>query len=111
MKSKKVFVLLFILFILIISKAYFFSTKYISDNTQKEYVVFIECLKSSSESKVSYNVKTLNTKDKFILNIYDDSYDNIKTNLEEFTHYKYGDVIKVKGKIFVPKKLNNPRRI
>ena len=102
-------ILLIILLSLILIKGYLFSTKYTSDDYQKEYTVFIESLKSQSDTKVSYNVKLLNTNDKFILNIYANSYDNVKTDLNLYSNYKYGDVIKVKGKISVPEKLNNPR--
>lgn len=107
MKSKFIF---FVLFLLLVSiKGYLFTVKYETDDYQKEYTVFIESLKSASDTKVVYNVRLLNTNDKFILNIYDNSYDEIKTDLSEFSNYKYGDVIKIKGKISVPKKLNNPR--
>jgi len=111
MKSKIVFFLFIFSFLLIFTKGYLFSTKYVSDDNQKEYVVFIENLKTKSDTKIAYNVKLLNTSDKFILNIYDNSYDNIKTDLTEYSNYKYGDVIKIKGKIQIPEKLNNPRGI
>lgn len=109
MKTKVIFILsiLFLFFILI--KSYLFSTKYKTDNLEKGYTVFIESLKSKSDTKVAYNVKLLNTSDKFILNIYDDTYDNIRTDLSSFSNYKYGDVVNIKGKISVPQKLNNPR--
>jgi len=106
LKSKIVILIVFILLILI--KGYLFSIKYASDEKQKEYTVFIESLKSSSNTKVAYNVKLLNTSDKFILNIYDNSYDNIQTDLSRYSNYKYGDLIKVKGKISVPELLKNP---
>lgn len=105
-KNKIIILIVFILLILI--KGYLFSTKYIADEKQKEYIVFIESLKSISDTKVSYNVKLLNTNDKFILNIYDNSYDNIQTDLSKYSSYKYSDAIKIKGKIFVPALLNNP---
>lgn len=108
MKSKKIYILSILVILLILIKGYLFSTKYVSDNSQKEYTIFIESLKVKSETKVIYNVKLLNTSDKFILNIYDNSYDNIQTDLTEYSNYKYGDVIKVKGKISIPQKLNNP---
>ncbi len=109
MKSKIIFIL-FIFFILVIcARGYLFSTKYEVDNKQNEYVLFIENLKSKSSEKIAYNVKLLNTSDKFILNIYDNSYDEIQTDLNLYSHYTYGDVIKVKAKIQIPCKLNNPR--
>ena len=107
LKNKIIILIVFVLLILI--KGYLFSSKYTSDENQKEYAVFIENLKSSSDIKVTYNVKLLNTNDKFILNIYDNSYDNVQTDLTRYSNYKYGDVIKVKGKISVPELLNNPR--
>lgn len=109
MNSKKHFIF-FILFILIIViKGYLFSIKYTNDEKNNEYTVFIESLKTASDTKIAYNVKLLSTSDKFILNLYDNSYDNIKTDLSIYANYKYGDVIKVKGKISIPQKLNNPR--
>lgn len=106
MKLKFFSIILFILILFI--KGYMFSTKYSSDQKNKQYTVFIESLEHKSENKVAYNVKLLNTNDRFILNIYDDSYDNIKTDLELYSKYKYGDVLNVKGKIKIPQKLNNP---
>lgn len=111
MKSKIVFILIIFLVLFVFIKGYLFSTKYIPDEHEKEYVVFIENLKSKTDTKITYNVRKLNTNDKFILNIYDNSYDNIQTDLSVFSNYKYGDVIKVKGKISIPKILNNPRGV
>ena len=107
LKSKIIISIVFILLILI--KGYLFNIKYESDKKTKEYTVFIESLKSCSNTKVTYNVKLLNTSDKFILSIYDNSYDNIQIDLDKYENYKYGDVVKIKGKISVPEKLNNPR--
>lgn len=112
MKSKKYLSLISIFILLILIKGYLFSTKYTlneENKEHKEHTIFIESLKSFSDTKVSYNVKLLNTSDKFILNIYANSYDDTKTDLTMFSKYKYGDVIKVKGKISIPEKLNNPR--
>jgi len=108
MKSK-IYLIFISIFILIISfKGYLFSSKYVLDDYTKEYTVFIQSLKSKSNTKVSYNVKLLGTQDKFILNIYDNSYDKIQTDLTKYSEYKYGDAVKVKGKISIPQKLNNP---
>ena len=106
--SKKICICCVIFTALILMKAIVFSVKYSSDEVQKEYDVFVENVRSVSETKVSYNVKLLNTNDKFILNIYDDSYDNVQSDLTECANYIYGDVIKVMGKVSIPKKLNNP---
>lgn len=108
MKSKIIFVFSIVFILLILIKGYLFSHKYTSDDTKIEYTIFIESIKSKSDRKVSYNVKLLNTNDKFILNIYNNSYDNVQTDLIKYSKYKYGDVIKVKGKISIPQKLNNP---
>lgn len=108
MKSKKYVIFSVLIILLTLIKGYLFSTKYVADDWQKEYTVFIESLKSKSDTKVAYNVKLLNTGDKFILNIYDKSYDNQTTDLNQYANYIYGDVIKVKAKISIPKKLNNP---
>lgn len=107
--NKKAIVIYIIFILLILIKGYLFSTKYTADEISKEYTVFIESLKSYTNTKVTYNVKLLNTGDKFILNICDNSYDNINTDLIKYSNYKYGDVIKVRGKISIPQKLNNPR--
>ena len=40
-------------------------------------------------------MKLLGTQDKFVLNIYANSYDNIKTDLTKYSEYKYGDVVTV----------------
>ena len=109
MKSKIIIVFsIFLIILLILIKVYLFSHKYTSDDAKKEYRVFIESIKSKSDKKVAYNVKLLNTNDEFILNIYDNSYDSVQTDLTKYSNYKYGDVIKVKGKISIPQKLNNP---
>ena len=111
MKSKKYFIFFILIILLILIKGYMFSTKYKPDDYKKEYTLFIESLKTKSAEKITYNVRLLNSNDKFILNILDNSYDNIQTDLNKYSNYKYGDVIKVKGKITIPETLNNPRRI
>ncbi len=108
MKSKNYFIVIITFILIILFKGYLFRSKYTADNYAKEYTVFIRSLKSKSDTKVSYNVKLLETQDKFILNIYDNSYDDIQTDLTQYSQYKYGDVVKIKGKISVPQKLNNP---
>lgn len=108
MKYKKHIIIISIFILIILIKGYLFNSKYVEDNYTKEYTVFIQSLKSKSDTKVSYNVKLLGTHDKFILNIYDNSYDDIKKDLTKYSVYKYGDVLKVKGKISIPEKLNNP---
>ena len=108
MKSKIYLIIISLFVLIILFKGYFFSSKYIADDNSKEYIVFIQDLKSKSDTKVSYNVKLLGTQDKFILNILDNSYDEIQTDLAKYSKYKYGDVVKVKGKIYMPQKLNNP---
>lgn len=107
MKVRNILLIIFYLLI-VLCKGYLFSIKYANDENIKEYNLFVESIKSVSDTKVSYNVMLLNTKSKFILNLYDNSYDNIQADLDTYAHYKYGDVIKVKGKITVPKLLKNP---
>lgn len=102
-------IIYFLLITLIIVKGYLFSTKYQSDSYYNEYILFIENLKSADEDKVSYYVRGGDYfKDKFILNIYKDKYSKNEIDLTCFLNFKYGDFVKVKGKISVPEKLNNP---
>lgn len=109
MKIKYVYLIFVVVFVL--TRAYLFSDKYMEDEYNKEYLLLIENLKSSSKTKVTYNVKILNKNDKFILNIYDSSYDSVEKDMYNYSKYTCGDVIKIKGKISIPQKLNNPRRI
>lgn len=108
MKYKKYLIAISVFILIILLKGYLFQAKYVSDNYLKEYTLFIQNLNSKSDTKISYNVKLLETQDKFILNIYSNSYTNTGMDLSKYSNYKYGDVIKIKGKISIPKKLNNP---
>jgi len=108
MKSKIYLFVISIFILIILFKGYLFNSKYVADDYTKEYTVFIQSLKSKSDTKISYNVRLLGTQDKFILNIYDNSYDNIETDLTKYSAYKYGDIVKIKGKISIPQKLDNP---
>lgn len=100
---------LFLLFIfLILFKGFIFSFKYVEDEYNKDYTLFIEGLKSISNEKVSYYVTIKDKEDKFILNIYNDKYKKENNELLQYLDFNYGDVVKVKGKIKIPKKLNNP---
>lgn len=108
MKSKIFLVVISIFILIVLFKGHLFASKYVADDYTKEYTVFIQSLKSKSDTKVSYNVKLLGTQDKFIFNIYDNSYDNIQTDLTKYNNYEYGDVVKIKGKKSIPQKLNNP---
>ncbi len=112
-KNKFLIIIFFIIFI--ISKAYFFSNKYKEDKYISNAYVFIESLKSITDTSVKYIGKiveegdndNIKFKDKFIIKIYL----NEETNLdkwEEYTSYTNGDVIKINGKIQIPEIMNNP---
>lgn len=83
---------------------YVFNYKYIDgiDKISKEVMV-IE-LKEVEESKISYLVKY--DKNNFLLNIYNRAGESV--DKETFGHFNYGDIIKINGKINIPKLLNNP---
>ena len=86
-----------------------FYTKYEKDDKSREYLLFIECIKSIEDSRISYYVCIgEDFKDKFILNIYKDNYSKNSQDISIYSHFVYGDVIKVKGKIGAIEKLNNP---
>ena len=106
MKSKIFLSIFFILLCCI--NCILFSKKYPEDTKDTEYTLFIQSLRSCEENKVSYYVYMKDTHDKFILNIYSSEYANNKVDLNKYTNLNYGEVIKVKGKIKVPQKLNNP---
>lgn len=85
---------------------YKFNKKYISDEKYISYqVMVIEKIKEE-ENILSYIVKLNN--DKFILNIYASKYGKQKIKLTNYSDYKYGDILEVKGKIVIPELLNNP---
>ena len=115
MKSIKLILFIFFLIIILLIKGYYFSHKYNSDDKEKEYVLFVTSLNNVRDDKVSYNVKLSQEsnesycfRDSFILNIFEDSHSKEKIDLDKYKLYKYGDVIKVKGKITIPEYLNNP---
>lgn len=86
---------------------YKFNYKYYTEEkyTVKE-VMIIDKIKET-EDKLSYKVK-YNT-DNFILNIYESKYNKKpKQSIEQHSGYKYGDILKVKGKIVIPELLGNP---
>ena len=108
--NTKIKVLVYIsLTVFIIVKGYLFSIKYTNDEKDNEYIVLIQSLKSADKDKVSYYVKMgSDINDKFILNMYKDKYGKESINLEDYTKFKNGDFLKLKGKISIPEKLNNP---
>ena len=105
-KSNFLIIIFFILLILL--KAYFFTTKYPEDKYISNEKVYVESLRKKTESSVAYNVKIGEKfKHKFILKIY--MSDGIsKAKWEEYTNLKYGDVIKINGKIQITEIMNNP---
>ncbi len=118
--KKRTKILIIILFILlVVFKGYIFSNKYIEDKYVSNAYVYIESLKSVSQTSVKYNVKLgeVNTKksgqtkivfkDKFILKIYLNE-EPKKEDCENYTNFKNGDVIKINGKIQIPEYMNNP---
>ena len=105
-KSNFLIIIFFILLILL--KAYFFTSKYPEDKYISNEKVYVEALRKKTESSVTYNVKIGEKfNHNFILKIY--MSDGIsKAKWEEYTNLKYGDVIKINGKIQIPEIMNNP---
>ncbi|MCX8074006.1 MAG: ComEC/Rec2 family competence protein [Clostridia bacterium] len=112
---KKHEVFLFLIFILIfLSRIFFmrytFNSKYVSSKSASTFYVFVENMYKVDENKVSYLVKLKyksKYKDSFILSIYKDKYSKENISLEEYINYRYGDVLKLSGKIVIPQNLNN----
>ena len=102
MKNKVVLSVVFILIIIILFKAFVFSSKYDSDVSYNNYSLFIVSKYKESENIVSYNVSLNN--DKFILKIYSSE----SVDISSYLHLKYGHVLNVTGKILVPEYMNNP---
>jgi competence protein ComEC len=115
-KNKKVnikYIIVISLTIFVIRYIYLFhnfNLKYKSDENTKRYNVLVERNISLSEDKISYLVKYESSY--FILNIYVDEYSKKKISKDEFINkygnFNYGDKVDFRGKIQIPKLLNNP---
>ncbi len=107
-KNIVLIILIIVLIVLVISKAILFLNKYPEDEYISSTDVYIDSLKKLTETSVSYNVRIGERfKDKFVLKIYiEDEMNEISWN--EYTNLKYGDVIKINGKIQIPEIMNNP---
>lgn len=116
-KSKKyllLFCILITLLIRTICSIYTFNYKYVEDKYSKNMNLLILKQEKVEESYISYLVKLESEesfKDKFILYIYKDKKiitdEDIQLYYTSYGNFKYGDIIKVKGKIVIPKTLNN----
>lgn len=84
---------------------YKFNFKYVEDSDTKNYTLKIIEKVKQDENIITYLVK--NNKDKFVLNICKSKYgDGI--DLSKYSDYTYGDILKIRGKITIPKVLGNP---
>ena len=116
-KNKKCVVLLCILIVLLIRtifSIYLYNYKYSEDKYNENMNLLIIKQEKAEESYISYLVKLGyedNFTDQFILYIYKDKKividEDIKLYYTNYGNFKYGDIIKVKGKIVIPKTLNN----
>ena len=102
MKNKTILSMIFILVICIFIKAFLFASKYISDEYNKEYSLFVISKYKENDSMVAYNVFLEN--DKFIMKIYQSD----SVDLKNYKSLKYGDFVNIIGKIVVPEYMNNP---
>ena len=102
MKNKTILVVIFILFFLVLLRAFLFSSKYVSDISFKKYSLFVVDKYKESVNMVAYNV--LIGEDKFIVRIYQ----NDEVDISSYKNLKYGDVLNITGKILVPEYMNNP---
>lgn len=109
-----IFIALIILICRVGFSIYFFNFKYYSDKYTKSMNLLIISKEKETDSSISYLAKLENNgkyTDNFILNIYKDK--KIVSQLDEelfysnYSNFKYGDIVSIKGKIVIPKKLNN----
>lgn len=89
--------------------------KYSTVTKSQTYNLFVIEKQSYSEDKISYLVKLeegvegkKHFNNKFLLNVYKDKYSKNEVDISKYSNYAYGDIIKVNGKIIIPKKLGNP---
>ncbi|MDF2865209.1 MAG: internalization-related competence protein ComEC/Rec2 [Clostridia bacterium] len=116
-KKNKYLIILIIFVILIIRiiySFYLFNYKYGNEQIDKNISLVILSKEKETETYISYLVKIKEKDrftDKFILNISKDKKiitdEDTKLYYTKYGNFKYGDIIKIKGKIFIPKKLNN----
>lgn len=109
-----VFFIIVCLIIRIIFSVYTFNYKY--EESIKDTNIYVTILNKEkvSEKYISYVVSLNNSKiikDKFLLYIYKDKkiYNEVNDNdfFLKHNNYKYGDILKLKGKVAYPKKLGN----
>lgn len=104
-----IIVLIIILFVLnLIKSIYVFNFKYKTSDTYSKMRCMVIQKEKIEKDKISYLVEY--NSNKFILNIYSDSYadESEKIDINEFANFRYGDVLEFRGKITIPEKLNNP---
>lgn len=112
-KHKSIYLIFISVIILIrtIYSIYIFEYKYHNDEYNKNRILLVLNKEKQTDTYISYLVK-INEKnmyiDKFILYIFKDknmpSTDDFYLN---YGNFKYGDIIQIKGKIDIPKTLNN----
>ena len=105
-KNKKIIALVIVIAVLIRSIFSYYNFNYIYENDSKyqTYRVKIIDIQKETNTKKSYLAaleRNNKFNDKFILNFYD----NLNLTLSK------GDMLDITGKISIPKKLGNPRRI
>ena len=117
LKRHKYSIIVLIIIVLIIRtifSVYIFNYKYSTGEYNKTINLLIMSKLKQTETYISYLVKIEEKgkfTDRFILNIYKDK-DIITEDDEElyylsYSNFKYGNIIKIKGKIAIPKSLNN----
>ncbi len=98
------FILIFILSLL--KNIYVFNYKYETTQTKNRMNCMVINIHKVEDEKISYLVEY--NSNKFILNIYNDKYNDDKQNLSIYSNYSYGDILTFRGNITISKKLDNP---
>lgn len=102
--------ILILISISFIYNIYKYEIKYNLDSKNQKYNVMIIEKQKEDDNKIVYLARLNN--DKFILNLYiknkyDSDKDFTSEKIQEVKEYKYGDYIKINGKITIPEKLGN----
>ena len=113
-KYSIIVITILVITIRIIFSVYLFNYKYTNQEYNKNITLLILSKEKQTETYISYLVKIEegnNFTDRFILNIYKDKDIITETDQElyymNYSNFKYGDIVKIKGKIVIPKSLNN----
>lgn len=129
-KNRKKFdcIFLILLSICILLRVFFciydFNSRFLTSKNSETFYVKVIRIDSIKEDKISYLVKLQDKKSNnkngnnssfrhkyrysFLLNIYKDEYFKKEQSLDKYINFKYGDILRVSGKIVIPKLLNNP---